>query len=296
MRDTLRIGSRGSDVRQLQTMLNAVGDNIVVDGEFGERTFHSVCDFQSWQKLEPDGIVGPKTWQALTDAIARRDHEAKKAEAKAAAPKTDHDLQIAGEDAIDSALGFWHMDIYDPKVEDGTTEGALCKTIIDSFIRSDDGIGWSWRKRYPGDHDFEWCGAFAASCWGAAIKAELRKLYFASTYRLDRYASYQSFNGETNAGSGRLYAKLDEKSTELPFDPRPGDILLIGPKGYGQHICLVEDFDGSAFHTVEGNGNGFGPHGERQHGVVRARRALGAKTEGAWCARRLIRPSVEDLA
>ena len=95
---------------------------------------------------------------------------------------------------------------------------------------------------------------------------------------------------------------LDETTTSLEFIDKwkvaKGDILLIGPKGYGQHICLVESFDADAgvFHTVEGNGTGYGPNGERQHGVVRAKRTLGADSRDGWCARRIIRPSAEDLA
>jgi hypothetical protein len=163
--------------------------------------------------------------------------------------------------------------------------------MIDSFIRR--GLGWTWEPPYKGDGDFEWCGAFVAYCW-LSIKPVLRKTYFASTYRLDRYARYASVNGKPNRGSGRLLAELDERSTELPWEPRAGDILTIGPvgSGYGKHICLVESYADGVFKTIEGNGTGLAPSGQRWQGVVRGERKLGGS---GWHARRLIRPSAEDL-
>jgi hypothetical protein len=202
-------------------------------------------------------------------------------------------LETAGRAAIAVAQHTWSLDIFDPSHHDASADARRCKAAIDGMIRV--GLGWSWEPPYAGDGDFEWCGAFAATCW-QTLKPELRRIYFASTYRLDRYASYRSQNGEKNTGSGRLYACLDEHSTSLPFEPRAGDILMIGPagSGYGRHITLVESFNPATrvFSTLEGNGTGTGPHGEHQQGVVRGLRALGGP---AWHARRLIRPSEEDL-
>lgn len=203
-------------------------------------------------------------------------------------------LEVAGRMAVAVALETWKLDICDPRQGDNTDDAKRCKAAIDGMIRKC--LGWTWEPPYAGDGDFEWCGAFAAMCW-QTVRADLRRVYFASTYRLDRFGSYRSVNGEANRGTGRLMATLDEHSRTLPFEPRPGDILVIGPpgSGFGKHITLVDSFDAAhgVFNTIEGNGTGLGPHGERQQGVVRARRALGGLT---WHARRLIRPSVEDLA
>jgi hypothetical protein len=204
-------------------------------------------------------------------------------------------LELAGKDAFQMAATYWAADVFDPATGDRSGDAMRCKGEIGKMIR-ERGLGWTWEPEvYAGDGTFEWCGAFAAACW-RDVKPELRKLYFASTYRLDRYASYQPAFGEENVGKGRLYGKLDEHTTRLPFVPRAGDILTIGPagSGYGKHICLVEYFDDEKlmFHTIEGNGTGLGPKGERQQGVVRAQRPLGGK---GWHARRLIRPSIADL-
>lgn len=57
---TLRIGSKGDDVRKLQRLLK-----INVDGIFGPVTAEAVREFQKIKGLEVDGVVGPKTWAAL---------------------------------------------------------------------------------------------------------------------------------------------------------------------------------------------------------------------------------------
>jgi putative peptidoglycan binding protein len=286
VKDTLRLGDQGADVRALQTTLSTLGDNLDTDGDFGAATLAAVRTFQSTHNLVADGVVGPKTWGALDQAVVNHTHTAQ--------TRVADKLGLAGQNAAERATAFWRKDICDPRVTDDSPAALASKAQIDTFIRQ--GLGWTWEPRYAGDGSFEWCGAFAAMCW-PNVKADLRKLYFASTFRLDCYASYRSFNGETNAGSGRLYTQLDEESKELPFEPRLGDILLIGPKDYGQHICVVESYDAAArvFYTIEGNGNGMGPDGKPRRGVVAGHRPLGATVKGAWCARRMIRPSVEDL-
>lgn len=57
---TLKLGSKGEDVKKLQSYLN-----LCVDGIFGKMTEESVKQFQKENKLTPDGVVGLATWQAL---------------------------------------------------------------------------------------------------------------------------------------------------------------------------------------------------------------------------------------
>lgn len=67
----LRQGSRGQDVVTLQFMLSVISEFYPVipaaaqDGIFGSGTRASVVAFQQTMNLNPDGIVGPQTWQAL---------------------------------------------------------------------------------------------------------------------------------------------------------------------------------------------------------------------------------------
>jgi len=68
----LRNGSSGNDVRQLQWLLNYISQyyqvvpgNLTVDGRFGAGTENAVREFQRNFGLNPDGIVGPNTWNRL---------------------------------------------------------------------------------------------------------------------------------------------------------------------------------------------------------------------------------------
>lgn len=62
----LRQGMRGPAVQQLQRRLKSLGFlKATVDGVFGEVTKAAVQAAQRKFKLEPDGIVGPATWNAL---------------------------------------------------------------------------------------------------------------------------------------------------------------------------------------------------------------------------------------
>lgn len=65
---TLRRGDSGSDVYYLQTLLCDVGEPITADGKFGSKTEAAVKNFQKLYGLTVDGVVGPKTWDALEKA------------------------------------------------------------------------------------------------------------------------------------------------------------------------------------------------------------------------------------
>lgn len=64
---TLRGGSRGDDVIDLQSRLNSAGASpkLETDGIFGPMTRAAVVAYQSSNSLDPDGIVGPLTWGKL---------------------------------------------------------------------------------------------------------------------------------------------------------------------------------------------------------------------------------------
>lgn len=57
---TIRIGDRGSDVGEVQAKLG-----LEPDCRFGSVTQDAVEQFQTNHDLIPDGVVGPKTWEAL---------------------------------------------------------------------------------------------------------------------------------------------------------------------------------------------------------------------------------------
>lgn len=208
-------------------------------------------------------------------------------------------LELAGRKAIAEAERLWKLDVYDPKRGDNSEAAVRSRRVIDEILMA---AGWEWQVPYKGDGQVEWCGLFAAACWLAAgIAPRWLAPYFASTYRLDLWARYRDFkpqnpNPRPATGPWRLSADLDPLSTGLPWEPCPGDILMIGDgtPAMGDHICLVESYDAGrrTFATIEGNGVGLGPDGKRRQGIVRATRHLGGS---GYCARRLIRPAPHDL-
>jgi peptidoglycan hydrolase-like protein with peptidoglycan-binding domain len=63
---TLRKGTTGSDaVLALQTLLNLRGQDIAIDGDFGDQTDGAVRAFQKAKGLTVDGVASPQTWAAL---------------------------------------------------------------------------------------------------------------------------------------------------------------------------------------------------------------------------------------
>src|SRR5262245_8792004 len=65
-------GSKGDAVRSLQEVLTRGAFGLWkttpkgIDGIFGPNTAASVRAFQSWARLDPDGVVGQETWDAAT--------------------------------------------------------------------------------------------------------------------------------------------------------------------------------------------------------------------------------------
>lgn len=60
-RPTLRLGSKGDDVKVVQAAIGAF-----VDGDFGPKTQAAVMQFQRDHGLTVDGIVGPQTWALIS--------------------------------------------------------------------------------------------------------------------------------------------------------------------------------------------------------------------------------------
>ena len=58
-------GDKGEAVKELQTLLNAKGASLKVDGLFGTATLNALIHFQQNQGLEVDGIVDLLTWAEL---------------------------------------------------------------------------------------------------------------------------------------------------------------------------------------------------------------------------------------
>tara|TARA_S200002703_G_scaffold23177_2_gene19967 strand:+ start:1882 stop:2535 length:654 start_codon:yes stop_codon:yes gene_type:complete len=148
--------------------------------------------------------------------------------------------------AIDRALAEWSSTIEDPDQR------------INTYIRSMEGIGWTWEKEYVKNGQFAWCGAFAAFCY-RAVKFKTRQKIFPSCYR--------------------LYSNWSQTSRKIePRDMLPGDIVVVYSSAratWGDHItlCRVAPIDGR-FETLEGNAHGTLGDGSHGEGVIARERSL----------------------
>jgi peptidoglycan hydrolase-like protein with peptidoglycan-binding domain len=69
----LRLGMRGPAVSQLQQRLQRLGlFQGGIDGDFGPATEAAVKAAQQRFRLDPDGVVGPSTWNAISQPRRRR--------------------------------------------------------------------------------------------------------------------------------------------------------------------------------------------------------------------------------
>ncbi|MFJ7911952.1 peptidoglycan-binding protein [Kitasatospora sp. NPDC096204] len=69
---SMREGDSGPRVQAAQYLLKALGRQVGTDdGVFGPRMSDAVKDFQKARGLEPDGVIGVRTWQALTGSVIR---------------------------------------------------------------------------------------------------------------------------------------------------------------------------------------------------------------------------------
>ncbi|MFV0367795.1 MAG: peptidoglycan-binding domain-containing protein [Hyphomicrobiaceae bacterium] len=65
----LRRGDNGDDVKKLQELLNELGYELTVDGDYGRGTKAAVRDFQQKNGLGADGNFGPKTAEVLLEKV-----------------------------------------------------------------------------------------------------------------------------------------------------------------------------------------------------------------------------------
>lgn len=132
---------------------------------------------------------------------------------------------------------------------------------IDTYIRSSQGLGWSWESSYERNGQFSWCGAFAAYAYGESVLPSIRKKIFPSCYRM-----WANWGSTSRCRDGE--------------QPLPGDIVTVCTSDeqtpvQGNHIVLVvssPDEHGD-FHTLEGNAHGEGPEG-RIEGVIKRTRNM----------------------
>jgi peptidoglycan hydrolase-like protein with peptidoglycan-binding domain len=61
----LKMGSKGEEVKKLQSGFAKLGFNLKVDGDFGQNTHNAVITMQTIFGYDVDGLVGPATMSLI---------------------------------------------------------------------------------------------------------------------------------------------------------------------------------------------------------------------------------------
>jgi hypothetical protein len=102
---TLRLGDKGSAVTLLQQRLSAHGYTVMADGDFGAKTEAAVEQFQVSRGIDPDGVVGPLTWNLLmSTGTAPTPDDVLEAQRKALLGRIPADAPAAVRSVLESAV------------------------------------------------------------------------------------------------------------------------------------------------------------------------------------------------
>jgi hypothetical protein len=206
-------------------------------------------------------------------------------------------LEEAGNKAADALEALWNLDVFDPPIGSSHPRARFCLNIIETIIRNNN---WDWALPYRGDGPPQWCGMTAGAVWfEAGLDQSWLATYFASTYRLKLWATYQRFDtrGKQNppptGRDRRLYVDLRSR---FVVEPRRGDIVIVGDGNpeTGDHVTVNMGYDPvtKTFDTISGNGGGLGPRGDARQGISRKKYRVGRT---GYAPMYLIRPAVTDL-
>lgn len=260
----LKMGSSGPAVLQLQKALNVAsktGLQLTPDGQFGARTHGRVVEFQRSKALVTDGIVGPKTHQAL-DAfyklIGKVVDELPAPPGEAAARKrivaTATQFQQVHGWRPNGVVGATNPRIAANKCADASTRarqgGAALSTIwsvagvgspppqrcltISPVAETNYASGANGRNQWDLP---SWCGIFALA------------MYKLSGLKMSSWPLKHT----VNSSSPELRPVMS------PAQVRPGDLGIFDFRpGHTNHHFLVVGVSGDRVESVEGNVT-FGP-------------------------------------
>lgn len=223
---TLRKGSTGGSVEQLQRLLNKCNKSTVirVDGDFGIATLNAVKHFQQRKKLVVDGIVGPETWRTL---LLEGQSNIVKAQTNSAATPSPQGL------LADIAARYIGVK------ETGNNKAGDNKTL-QAIFKSDSLMVNGGTDGYP------WCAAFVSFC----VQKLLNYSPFFSTIIPPREASVSRFLNIWAKNNNCLIFPVNSAL----FTPQKGDIVVFT----FSHIGVVESVNGRIITTIEGNTNDAG--------------------------------------
>ena len=240
-------GSKGSDVTELQKLLNQNGYSLDTDGIYGPNTLDAVKDYQSKNGLAVDGIVGNNTWGALTKAqsssqAASTPATTTPAQAQPQAPTFEHKDSDVVTQA--NALLQQHMANEPGEWNGGTWSNDLNETISQILNREKFSYDLNGDALYQQYKDQYTTQGKLASMDVMGQAAALTGGYGNSYAQTAGQQAYQSYLQQLNDKVPELYGMaLDQYNQEGQALYDQASILAgMSEQEYGRYRDQVSDF------------------------------------------------------
>ena len=225
-----------TNVKTWQQKMKDRGWSIGVDGCYGPESENVCRQFQAEKKLEVDGDVGPKTWNATWNAPVTNGGGGSSSGGGSTKPDTSSKPWR-------DKIGKWqdsHLGITESPPDSN------CDSRSDGIRAAQDRCaGGTWLRYQP------WCGVWCHSGLYAAglVKADGSSSWMASVASIEDYAKAGKtpFRGWTTDGS----------------QAKKGDLVVLF--GRGQHVGTVRSIDANYAYTWEGN-TSSGSSGSQSNG------------------------------
>lgn len=234
----LRIGSRGSDVAEIQAALNQLPStqaHLAADGIFGSKTSGRIREFQRQNRLAVDGIFGPNSFAMLLKLVAT---------ILGTPPGGPPDNKLATRKATIQAaerlvgkVDFTQMVQGRPKgidiVRDIFKDAAGVALTDANFI---DPMTHAWTPQpFVGGKKKSWCGIFCVYCY--------------------RKAGLKALKWNINIGAPTGPIRLNTWSPQFAQNIKLADMGAVATQ---QHHFLIKKVESSNAHTpgletIDGN-------------------------------------------
>ena len=224
---TVKKGSRGPEVKELQEWLNLHDFGTGIDGDFGPATEETLKRFQLNEGLVADGIAGPNSWSALLLPMTR---------ATATSLSADPHLVSYREAIVEYARQ--HL-IEHPREIGGQNRGPWVRL----YCNGEDGAPWAW------------CAGFVSYIITQASNHHGVARPVVSTLSCDKLA----LDAEEHGRLMRWASRSEDSDVHPSVVVKPGDVFLVHKSGNDwTHTGIVTAVSTTSVQTIEGNTNDDG--------------------------------------
>ena len=210
--------SKGKKVRSIQEWLCLNGIGVMVDGDFGPATDYAVRLFQREKGLNENGIVGKKTWEALTEQMKKADEHIAPGQKR------------LGQMVVAYARQHWKGK---PREIGGQNKGPWVRL----YMNGNEGPQWAWCAGFT-------CHILEKACHALGVPLPIR-----TSFSCDSLAASAKLKDRFLAESKIVRKKQITPGSFFLARRTPTDWV---------HTGIVIGVEDKVFHTIEGNTNDDG--------------------------------------